>query len=67
MAIRIYDTTNTGIVDTCEVVDGGRFTDEDVELDLPDGNSQRIMNANIYDQNNNGIVDNAENIDAGDF
>ena len=67
MAIRIYDTNNTGIVDTCEVVDGGKFTDEDVELDLSEANSQRVMNANIYDQNNNGIVDNAENIDAGDF
>lgn len=67
MAIRIYDTNNTGIVDTCEVVDGGKFTDEDVELDLSEINEKRVMNAYIYDKNNNGIVDNAENIDAGDF
>lgn len=67
MAIRIYDTNNSGIVDTCEVVDGGRFTDEDVELDLPDMTTQRIMSANIYDKNNNGIVDYSENIDAGEF
>lgn len=67
MAIRIYDTNNTGIVDTCEVVDGGKFTDEDVDLDLTESTSQRIMSTNIYDKNNNGIVDYSENIDAGEF
>lgn len=68
MAIKIYDTNNTGIVDTCEVVDGGKFTDEDFDLDLPEGETvNRVMSANIYDKNNNGIVDYSENIDAGEF
>ena len=67
MAIRIYDTNNSGIVDTCELVDGGRFTDEEVEYDFSESSAQRVMSANIYDKNNDGIVDNAESIDAGDF
>ena len=67
MAIRIYDTNNTGIVDTCELVDGGKFTDEDVEFDFSENADQRVMSANIYDKNNDGIVDSAESIDAGEF
>ena len=67
MAIRIYDKNNSGIVDTCELVDGGRFTDEEVDYDFSDDSEQRVMSANIYDKNNEGIVDLAESIDAGDF
>ena len=67
MAIRIYDKNNSGIVDTCELVDGGKFTDEEVDYDFSDDSEQRVMSANIYDKNNDGIVDLAESIDAGDF
>ena len=67
MAIRIYDKNNSGIVDTCELVDGGKFTDEEVDYDFSEDSEQRVMSANIYDKNNDGIVDLAESIDAGDF
>jgi hypothetical protein len=68
MPIWLYDTNNNGIVDSCEFVDGGLFTDdEDIELPQPPVIPELIMSTAIYDQNNNGIVDEAENIDAGEF
>lgn len=68
MPIWIYDRDKNGIVDTCDVTDGGRFTDGDdlyqqVELVTP----PVIMSTGIYDLNDNGIVDAAENVDAGTF
>ncbi|HSA05865.1 MAG TPA: phage tail protein [Candidatus Gastranaerophilales bacterium] len=68
MPIWLYDTNNNGIVDSCEFVDGGLFTDgEDINIPQPPVIPELIMSTAIYDQNNNGIVDNAENIDAGMF
>lgn len=68
MPIWLYDTNNNGVVDSCEFVDGGLFTDdEDIELPQPPVIPELIMSTSIYDQNNNGIVDEAENIDAGEF
>ncbi len=68
MPIWLYDTNGNGVVDSCEFVDGGIFTDSrDISIPqapiLPD----QIMNTSIYDKNRNGIVDDAENIDAGEF
>ena len=68
MPILIYDTNANGIVDSCEYVDGGIFTDnQDINVPLPPIIPQLLMSTVIYDQNNDGIVDNAENIDAGEF
>lgn len=68
MPIWLYDTNNNGIVDSCEFVDGGLFTDgEDINVPQPPVIPELIMSTAVYDQNNNGIVDNAENIDAGIF
>lgn len=68
MPIWLYDTNSNGIVDSCEFVDGGLFTDEDdIFIPEPPEVPELIMSTSIYDQNNNGIVDEAENIDAGTF
>nr|BDD43904.1 hypothetical protein 2 [bacterium] len=68
MPIWLYDTNANGVVDSCEFVDGGIFTDDqDVFIPEPPEVPELIMSTTIYDQNNNGIVDEAENIDAGNF
>lgn len=68
MPIWLYDTNGNGIVDSCEFVDGGLFTDDsNIEIPQPPILPDLIMNTSIYDKNQNGIVDNAENIDAGEF
>jgi len=68
MPIWLYDTNNNGVVDSCEFVDGGIFTDgEDITIPQPPVIPELIMSTSIYDLNNNGIVDEAENIDAGEF
>lgn len=68
MPIWLYDTNGNGVVDSCEFIDGGRFTDgRDINLPQPPAIPELIMSTTIYDKNNNGIVDNAENIDAGEF
>lgn len=68
MPICLYDTNANGIVDSCEYIDGGIFTDNQ-QMDAPEeyGISELIMNTTIYDKNNNGIVDEAENINGGTF
>ena len=68
MPIWLYDTNGNGVVDSCEFVDGGTFTDSsDITLPQVPILPAQIMNTNIYDKNRNGIVDDAENIDAGEF
>lgn len=68
MPIWLYDTNSNGIVDSCEYVDGGIFTDnQDINIPQPPVVPELIMSTTIYDRNNNGIVDEAENIDAGEF
>ncbi|HSA05697.1 MAG TPA: phage tail protein [Candidatus Gastranaerophilales bacterium] len=68
MPIWLYDTNSNGVVDSCEFVDGGEFTDGQViTIPEPPEVPELIMSTAIYDQNNNGIVDEAENIDAGEF
>ena len=68
MPIWLYDTNGNGVVDSCEFVDGGLFTDSgDIEIPQPPVLPDLIMNTSIYDKNQNGIVDDAENIDAGEF
>lgn len=68
MPIWLYDTNANGVVDSCEFVDGGIFTDNQ-QIDPPDPPEipELVMSTVIYDKNNNGIVDEAENIDAGEF
>lgn len=68
MPIWLYDTNANGIVDTCEYVDGGTFTDGN-SLTVPTQPSLpiMIMSTSIYDKNKNGIVDEAESINAGEF
>ncbi len=68
MPIWLYDTNGNGIVDTCEYIDGGIFTDGGaIELPQPPLIPKLIMSTVIYDKNGNGIVDDAENLDAGEF
>lgn len=68
MPIWLYDTNGNGVVDSCEFVDGGKFSDGgDVNLPQPPAIPELIMSTTIYDKNNNGIVDDAENINAGEF
>jgi len=68
MPIWVYDTNANGIVDSCEFVDGGIFTDnQQMEPPQPPLVPEFIMNTAIYDKDKNGIVDEAENIDAGEF
>lgn len=68
MPIWLYDTNGNGIVDTCEYIDGGTFTDgESIDIPQPPSIPQLIMSTTIYDKNGNGIVDEAENVDAGEF
>lgn len=68
MPIWLYDTNGNGIVDSCEFVDGGIFTDnQQIEPPQPPAVPELIMSTTIYDKDNDGIVDNAENIDAGEF
>lgn len=68
MPIWVYDTNANGIVDSCEFVDGGIFTDnQQMEPPQPPLIPELIMNTAIYDKDNDGIVDAAENIDAGIF
>jgi len=68
MPICIYDTNANGIVDSCEYIDGGIFTDNQ-QMDPPQSPiiPELIMSTLIYDKNKNGIVDEAENINAGEF
>jgi len=68
MPIWLYDTNGNGVVDSCEFVDGGIFTDnQQIDIPQPPTIPELIMSTTIYDQNSNGIVDEAENIDAGSF
>ena len=69
MPIWLYDTNGNGYVDTCDYVDGGKFSGDSGDSTNPDIPSipQLIMSTTIYDKNGNGIVDDAENIDAGEF
>lgn len=68
MPIWLYDTNSNGIVDTCEYIDGGTFTDGDnIEIPQAPAVPELIMSTTIYDKNKNGIVDEAENINAGNF
>lgn len=68
MPIWLYDTNGNGLVDTCEYVDGGTFTDGDnITIPQPPTVPNLIMSTTTYDRNKNGIVDEAENIDAGGF
>jgi len=68
MPIWLYDTNGNGIVDSCEFVDGGIFTDnQQIELPQPPAIPELIMSTVIYDKDNDGIVDEAENINAGEF
>lgn len=68
MPIWLYDTNSNGVVDSCEFVDGGIFTDnQQIDIPNPPKIPELIMSTTVYDSNNNGIVDNAENIDAGTF
>ncbi len=68
MPIWLYDTNNNGVVDSCEFVDGGIFTDDqDITIPQPPVIPELIMSTTIYDQNNDGIVDEAENINGGTF
>ena len=68
MPIWLYDTNGNGLVDTCEYIDGGTFTDGgDINIPQPPKIPQLIMSTTIYDKNGNGIVDDAENLDAGEF
>ena len=68
MPIWLYDTNGNGIVDTCEYIDGGTFTDgENMNIPQPPSVPQLIMSTTIYDRNGNGIVDEAEKVDAGQF
>lgn len=68
MPIWLYDTNGNGVVDSCEFVDGGLFTDNgDINVPQPPVLPDLIMNTSIYDKNQNGVVDEAENIDAGEF
>lgn len=68
MPIWLYDTNSNGVVDSCEFVDGGLFTDgEDIFVPEPPEVPELIMSTAIYDTDNDGIVDEAENIDAGTF
>jgi len=67
MEIIKYDTNLNGIVDTCDYIDGGRFTDgADIFVPLT-SIPPEYMNISTYDINNNELVDTAENIDAGLF
>lgn len=68
MSTWVYDTNSNGIVDSCEFVDGGIFTDnQHMEPPQPPTVPELIMSTIVYDKNKNGIVDEAENIDAGSF
>jgi len=68
MPIWLYDSNGNGVVDTCEYIDGGTFTDGDnLEIPQPPNVPQLIMSTTIYDKNGNGIVDEAEKVDAGEF
>lgn len=68
MPIWLYDTNGNGIVDSCEFVDGGLFTDgDDISIPQPPVIPELIMSTTIYDSNNNGIVDEAERINGGTF
>ena len=60
MPIWLYDTNSNGIVDTCEYIDGGTFTDGDnIEIPQAPAVPELIMSTTIYDKNKNGIVDEA--------
>ena len=64
MRTSMYDTNQNGIIDTCEIVDGGGFTSFDISENVI---SDQIMNAIIYDQNMNGIIDTCEYVDGLGF
>ena len=59
-----YDTNSNGMVDTCEIVDGGGFNSNDFSTIKID---ETLMSAIIYDQNLNGIIDTCEYIDGSTF
>lgn len=68
MPIWLYDTNGNGVVDSCEFIDGGLFTDgSDITVPQPPAIPELIMSTTIYDRNNNGIVDEAERINGGTF
>ena len=59
-----YDTNANGLVDTCEIIDGGGFNSDDLSNIKID---ETVMSAIIYDQNLNGIIDTCEYIDGSTF
>ena len=59
-----YDTNANGLVDTCEIIDGGGFNSSDLSKIKID---ETTMSAIIYDQNLNGIIDTCEYIDGSTF
>ena len=68
MPIWLYDTNGNGVVDSCEFINGGHFTDgQNINLPQPPVVPELIMSTTIYDKDNDGVVDNAQNIDAGEF
>ncbi|MBR6127891.1 phage tail protein [bacterium] len=64
MQITTYDTNFNGLVDTCEIIDGGDFLHSD---DVTGEISDVVMSAIIYDQNRNGIIDTCEYVDGEGF
>ena len=60
----MYDTNQNGLVDTCEIIDGGGFTSFEIAENII---SDQMMNAIIYDQNMNGIIDTCEYVDGSGF
>lgn len=64
MRTSMYDTNQNGLVDTCEIIDGGGFTNFDIAENVI---SDQMMNAIIYDQNMNGIIDTCEYVDGAGF
>ena len=64
MRTSMYDTNQNGLVDTCEIIDGGGFTSFEVAENII---SDQMMNAIIYDQNMNGIIDTCDYVDGSGF
>lgn len=64
MRTAMYDTNQNGLVDTCEIIDGGGFTNFESPENII---SDQMMNAIIYDKNMNGIIDTCEYIDGATF
>jgi len=64
MRTSMYDTNQNGLVDTCELIDGGGFTNFEIAENII---SDQMMNVIIYDQNMNGIIDTCEYVDGAGF